>query len=141
MRSGSAAIYAHSYFPFRFVLAATEHLEHRRATMEARMHALEDALAILHSTQSEDTHPLLLESLEEEPFEPSPEDLAADQEASGTPAEEALPTRSVGALHMDELGSSRFYGPSGGSEVRSHNCASHFIRAALTTLRQELAIG
>ncbi|KAL1717598.1 hypothetical protein EV715DRAFT_274111 [Schizophyllum commune] len=120
VKRGCAALCPNGTIPpgegSRFVLAATEHLEHRRATMEARMHALEDALAILHSTQSDDTHPLLLESLEEEPFEPSPEDLAADQEASGTQAEEALPTRSVGALHMDELGSSRFYGPSGGSE-------------------------
>ncbi|KAL1745949.1 hypothetical protein HDZ31DRAFT_35219 [Schizophyllum fasciatum] len=120
VKRGCAALCPNGTIPpgegSRFVLAATEHLENRRATMEARMHALEDALAILHSTQADDTHPLLLESLEDEPFEPSPNDMAAEQEESGTPIDEPQPSRSVGALHMDELGSSRFYGPSGGSE-------------------------
>ncbi|TRM67025.1 hypothetical protein BD626DRAFT_396566 [Schizophyllum amplum] len=127
VKRGCAALCPNGTIPpgegSRFVLAATDHLETRRATMEARMHALEDALAILHSTQSDHTHPLLQEAFEDDAFEPSPEDIAAEQEATGTPRiEEAQqPTRSVGALHMDELGSSRFYGPSGGSEVRNLN--------------------
>jgi len=44
-------------FWYSFVLAATDHLRQKIMKLEARMHSLEDAIAIVHD--SDTTHPLL----------------------------------------------------------------------------------
>ncbi|KAL0946088.1 hypothetical protein HGRIS_012356 [Hohenbuehelia grisea] len=73
--------------------------------MEARMHSLEDALAIVQATESDEPHPLLTESWDEgdeAPQPPEDDDVAATLDA-------------LGMLHIDDK-ELRFFGPSGGSE-------------------------
>lgn len=100
--------YLSSYLTlYSFVLAATDHLHQKIAKLEARIHSLEDAIAIVHD--SNDPHPLLksvgldAEDEEEPMLKPVAEEPTALVDALGT-------------LHLDG-GSARFFGPSGGSEV------------------------
>ncbi len=105
---------------FSFVLAATEHLEGTLQKLEARMHSLEDALAITYAASSKETHPLLVKCKNEDAEEDSPRlpppDLQESEEVS-TPSAKHTLTDSLGVLHIDEDGGSRFFGPSAGSEV------------------------
>ncbi|KAJ7216633.1 hypothetical protein GGX14DRAFT_518292 [Mycena pura] len=109
----------------RFVLAATDHLHQKLARMEARMHALEDALAILNDTESEKPHPLLLSPEDLDEDDPPGDDQSTlnlkpvSEEAPPKLSEEA-PTLvdALGSLHIDGEGGSRFFGPSGGAEGR-----------------------
>lgn len=82
--------------------------------MEARTRSLEDALAIIHSSESDGIHPLLssktLEDLQEEGS--TMENIPEENYESQIPLREAL-----GTLWLDSEGGSRFFGPSGGSEV------------------------
>lgn len=82
--------------------------------MEARMHALEDALAIAQSGESSQPHPLLTVPFEDE-VEDEPSLLQPMNSEETTQA-----SNQFGMLHMDpvDYGSARFFGPSGGSEVR-----------------------
>ncbi|KAG6906781.1 hypothetical protein DXG01_012146 [Tephrocybe rancida] len=96
----------------RFVLAATDHLHKKTISLEARMRSLEDALAIIQASTSDRVHPLLNfpeEYDEDEDEEPA---LKPVDEESGALAL----SDSLGALHIDGKGASRFFGPSGGSE-------------------------
>lgn len=89
--------------------------------MEARMHALEDALAIVNAADSNRPHPLLDGSfvLEDEDEDPDDPILKPIQETQDKPSS-AL-TDGLGTLYIDdEDGATRFFGPSGGSEVRLH---------------------
>ncbi|KAF8958939.1 hypothetical protein BDZ97DRAFT_1428180 [Flammula alnicola] len=96
----------------RFVLAATDHLRHKLTRMEARMRSLEDALAIIHGSESDRPHPLL-SSTEEVDEEEGPQLKAVSEENTQSP----LPLREAsGTLWLDGQGGSRFFGPSGGSE-------------------------
>ncbi|RDB23841.1 putative transcriptional regulatory protein C1F7.11c [Hypsizygus marmoreus] len=95
----------------RFVLAATDHLRNKMAKMEARMHALEDALAIIQASSSDRPHPLL-SCLEDEEEEEEPAILKPVNEET----EPSVLSDTLGALHIDRQGASRFFGPSGGSE-------------------------
>ncbi|KAJ7594047.1 hypothetical protein C8J56DRAFT_426624 [Mycena floridula] len=91
----------------RFVTAASDHLVRRITSMEARMHSLEDALAIAYAPTSDKPHPLLLASLEdsEEPDEqPTLKPVAEDQ---------ADLISAFGTLYVDK-DHSRFFG--GGTE-------------------------
>ncbi|KAK7042430.1 putative transcriptional regulatory protein C1F7.11c [Favolaschia claudopus] len=101
----------------RFVLAATDHLHQKLVRMEARMHALEDALAILHD--SDTPHPLLLPhdgaDDDDSPAEDSMIKLKAVPEDSPSPEDTVL-VEALGSLHIDGEGASRFFGPSGGAE-------------------------
>ncbi|KAJ7865263.1 hypothetical protein B0H13DRAFT_1637161 [Mycena leptocephala] len=105
----------------RFVLAATDHLHQKLTRMEARMHSLEDALAILHATDSDKPHPLLLSFDGEEDDDDPPEDeptlnlKAVSEEPS---QEESTLVDALGSLHIDGEGGSRFFGPSGGAEAQ-----------------------
>ncbi|KAJ7507209.1 hypothetical protein B0H11DRAFT_1970739 [Mycena galericulata] len=103
----------------RFVLAATDHLHQKLTRMEARMHSLEDALAILHATDSEHPHPLLLsrelEDADDQPEEEPTLNLKAVSEERTSPQESSL-VDAPGSLHIDGEGASRFFGPSGGAE-------------------------
>lgn len=44
----------------RFVIAATDHLRNQITRLEARMRSLEDALAIMHTSETDRPHPLLV---------------------------------------------------------------------------------
>lgn len=99
----------------RFVLAAEDHLRRKMTKMEERMHALEDALAIVQSLDSSEPHDLLAHPfpLEGDDDTPEPEDVKdfSEYDASGL-------TDAFGSLHMlGDHGASRFFGPTGGSEV------------------------
>lgn len=74
------------------------------------MHSLEDAIAIVHD--SDTTHPLLASlGVEEEEEESMLKPVVEESEPSTL-------LGVLGALHLDGHGAARFFGPSGGSEVR-----------------------
>ncbi|KAJ7747903.1 hypothetical protein DFH07DRAFT_747477 [Mycena maculata] len=103
----------------RFVLAATDHLHQKLTRMEARMHSLEDALAILQATDSDKPHPLLIsrgvgDDDDDQPEEEPALDLQAISEEPNS--QESTPVDALGSLHIDGEGASRFFGPSGGAE-------------------------
>lgn len=82
--------------------------------MEARMRSLEDGLAIVQSSESDEPHPLLTTPFE---LEDEVELLKPVLEEKATTS--APPLRDApGTLWLDGSGGSRFFGPSGGSEVR-----------------------
>lgn len=92
--------------------------------MSERVRQLEDALSIMQSKESSEPHPLLrdellnlkVEKTEELPYDPDdPQEATSMIDAFGT-------------LSMTEKGSSRFFGASGGTEVRIH---SHLNRKTL----------
>lgn len=79
------------------------------------MRALEDALAIVHASESDHPHPLLTSTkdheheMQEQPIlKPIAEEKAAPVSL----------TDALGTLYLDSQGVSRFFGPTGGSEVR-----------------------
>lgn len=86
--------------------------------LEARKHSLEDALAIIQATTSDRVHPLLSTSEEgDEDDEPRLKPIAESQSEASLGLADAL-----GTLYMDGHGASRFFGPSGGSEVCQTFC-------------------
>ena len=105
-----------------FVLAATEHLHRRIAKMSERIHQLEDALAILQAKSSNEPHPLLSDGLSKN--KPVDED-----EDMGTPEQSTAGSGDVvsafGMLSMSDHGVSRFFGPTGGTEVCSALASAH----------------
>ncbi|KZP29231.1 hypothetical protein FIBSPDRAFT_727667 [Athelia psychrophila] len=121
VKRGTAALCPNETIPpgdgQRFVLAAEDHLRRKMTKMEERMHALEDALAIVQAQSPEaDAHPLL-----KVPFSPDEdEDGAKRASYEGDDADGVGGlANAFGSLHMDsDHGASRFFGPSGGSEVR-----------------------
>ena len=95
---------------------ATDHLRNQITTLEARMRSLEDALAIMHTSESNGPHPLLLPTNNQDEevesiLKPVPEEQT---ETYGNQK------HSLGTLFLDPQGGSRFFGASGGSEVRVH---------------------
>ena len=104
----------------RFVSAARNHLKRKILKLEERMHALEDALAIAQSSESDKTHPLLQQPLTfvDDDLDFEEEDEDTDEEKPQAVSVEAL-VDSFGTLHIDQGKKTlRFYGPSGGAEVR-----------------------
>lgn len=84
------------------------------------MRALEDALAIAQANEGDEPHPLLREPLK---FEYESPPLEPDDEDENTEGSEATPLEaladSFGTLHIDQKEKTlRFYGPTGGVEVR-----------------------
>ncbi|KAF8653676.1 hypothetical protein AX16_003827 [Volvariella volvacea WC 439] len=117
VKRGCAALCPNGTIPpgdgSRFVLAATEHLHQKIARMEARMRSLEDALAIIQGAHSDRPHPLLTEKFEDtEAEEPK---LNPVPEEQGSTSVNNL-ADALGTLFIDEHGSARFFGRSGGSE-------------------------
>jgi hypothetical protein len=97
-----------------FVLAATEHLHRRIAKLSGQIRRLEDALATLQSQNSSDPHPLLhadLISHEEKDDEP----IMDDSSGGSCPTSDVIDA--FGTLSIADYGISRFFGPTGGSEV------------------------
>ncbi|KAF9476036.1 hypothetical protein BDN70DRAFT_812955 [Pholiota conissans] len=116
----------------RFVLAATDHLRHKMTRLEARMRSLEDALAIVQSSESDRPHPLLSMGAQMEEDEEAPPFKAVSEEEEDVQSQ--IPLREeMGTLWLDGQGGSRFFGPSGGSEVRQSHL-SHNVRPALQEL-------
>ncbi|KAF9226456.1 hypothetical protein BS17DRAFT_748181 [Gyrodon lividus] len=98
----------------RFVLADTEHLHHKIAEMGQRIRSLEDALAILQATVSNDVHPLLADELMAikyglEAGKSGPRESSRDQHA--------VPIDTLGTLTITERGDSHYFGRSAGSEA------------------------
>jgi len=103
----------------RFILADTEQLHEKIYEMSNRIRQLEDALAILQSTVSDQRHPLLTDELLKIKF--GSEAINARE----MPAEEkdTATNKSIDALGTLTLGSSgemQYFGRSAGSEVRLH---------------------
>ncbi|KAH8833783.1 fungal-specific transcription factor domain-containing protein [Flagelloscypha sp. PMI_526] len=110
----------------RFVLADTDKLHSKIAHMSDRIRQLEDALALLQSTQSEETHPLLAtrellmikSSLELHSAVEGMEDPNSFPSlVKSEPPEETHTLDSFGTLAIHDDGASTFYGRSAGSEV------------------------
>ncbi|TFK31500.1 hypothetical protein BDQ12DRAFT_618804 [Crucibulum laeve] len=97
----------------RFVLAATDHLRRKTTKMEARMRSLEDALAIINDATFDSPHPLLT-GYDDDDDDDEPSLKAMDDE--NNPDLASTLTNTFGTLWLDERGSTRFFGPSGGSE-------------------------
>lgn len=76
------------------------------------MHSLEDALAIIQAGTSDKPHPLLTTPFEDVDEEPK---LMGISEEQSKPASDFVD--SLGTLIIDDHGSSRFFGKTGGSEV------------------------
>jgi len=98
-------------------LAATEHLHKRIAKLSGRIRLLEDALAAVHAKHSSEPHPLLHEDL----ISVDEQDGELDgfgEEPNGPPPQTGEVLDSFGTLSISEHGISRFFGPTGGSEVR-----------------------
>uniref|UniRef100_A0A0W0FW73 Zn(2)-C6 fungal-type domain-containing protein n=1 Tax=Moniliophthora roreri TaxID=221103 RepID=A0A0W0FW73_MONRR len=128
VKRGCAALCPNGTIPpgqsSRFVLAATEHLELELAKLEARRHALEDALAIEQAAVSDQPHPLLELEFQDEDKKDLDE-LPGERTQSNTPeiktedaSEEPAsnPSDALGTLYIARGGVARFFGPSGGSE-------------------------
>ncbi|KAJ7722887.1 fungal-specific transcription factor domain-containing protein [Mycena maculata] len=115
----------------RFVLAATEHLHRKIARMSERIRALEDALTALHASKSgadAAAHPLLVDgenfALPDDAAPPGTAKIDGSWEVLESP-DGRTPTSAsggdvidaFGTLSISDHGISRFFGPTGGSEV------------------------
>ncbi|KAF8233042.1 hypothetical protein L208DRAFT_1268931 [Tricholoma matsutake] len=103
----------------RFVLADTEKLHQKIGQMSDRIRQLEDALAILQSTQTRDPHPLLHRDLLK--IKSSIDLHSAAEGEDGLPnqeedIEESQYIDAFGTLAIREDGAATFYGRSAGSE-------------------------
>ncbi|CAK5274110.1 unnamed protein product [Mycena citricolor] len=112
----------------RFVLAATEHLHRKISRMSERIRLLEDALGSLHADTGgpDSVHPLLLKSEDFSlPDEPpmrrqgsEVDDGVGGEEGSTGSQTNGEVIDAFGTLSISDFGISRFFGPTGGSEVR-----------------------
>ncbi|KAG6888304.1 hypothetical protein C0995_009303 [Termitomyces sp. Mi166 len=101
----------------RFILADTDQLHRKIAEMSHRIRQLEDALAILQSTVSDQRHPLLEDDLLKIKFGPEAQNL---QHPSSSENVERNFTQSIDALGTLTLGNSgdvKYFGRSAGSEA------------------------
>ncbi|KIY70219.1 hypothetical protein CYLTODRAFT_371322 [Cylindrobasidium torrendii FP15055 ss-10] len=96
----------------RFVLAATEHLETQRQDLEARMHALEDALAVAYLGHSDEPHPLLAQKYEDvDPNEEqsSPPPPPDEPKEIPRPQQTTSLSNAMGVLRIAEDGDTQFF--------------------------------
>ncbi|KAK0210193.1 fungal-specific transcription factor domain-containing protein, partial [Desarmillaria ectypa] len=94
----------------RFILADTDHLHRKITEMSQRIRSLEDALAILQATVSEERHPLLEDELLTVKFGAEASNI--DRRPAETQAIDAL-----GTLTLTDEGDMRYFGRSAGSEA------------------------
>lgn len=99
------------------MLAATEHLHRRISALSGRIRQLEDALSSIHGKYSSEPHPLLHEDLIHVAEREGEYEGAAD-EGQGQAQQPVEVLDAFGTLSISEHGISRFFGPTGGSEVR-----------------------
>ena len=100
-------------------MAATEHLHRRISKLSGRIRQLEDALAALHAKHSTDVHPLLHEDLMQTDERDEADTPADENMGQATQTGEAIDA--FGTLSISEHGISRFFGPTGGSEVCAYS--------------------
>lgn len=107
------------------MLAATEHLHRRIAKLSSRIRQLEDALAGLQAKHSTEPHPLLHDDLvSTDELRESLGDEGGDFVDDSPPApmgQTGEVIDALGTLSISDHGISRFFGPTGGSEVRRHS--------------------
>lgn len=84
--------------------------------MKERIRQLEDALAILQAKSSNEPHPLLRDELLSANTEHEEEEMT---DTEPTPANPPDIIDAFGTLSVSEHGVSRFFGPTGGAEVRT----------------------
>ncbi|KAG6835639.1 hypothetical protein H0H93_016270 [Arthromyces matolae] len=104
---------------FRFILADTDQLHKKIADMSHRIRQLEDALAILQSTVSDQRHPLLDDDLLKLKFGPEAT-RSQHQHLAPAPTVEQNLAHSIDALGTLTLGDSgdvKYFGRSAGSEA------------------------
>lgn len=110
--NGDFHVGAHNNFNIihRFVLAATDHLHKRISKMTERIRQLEDALAIMQGSVSDEPHPLLRDELLS---------LKVDkgEEKKDDSNETPRGIDGLGTLSINDRGNAHFFGSSGGSEV------------------------
>ncbi|KAH7928331.1 hypothetical protein BV22DRAFT_1005131 [Leucogyrophana mollusca] len=99
----------------RFVGVAEDYLQRKTARMEERMRSLEDALAIVQTNVSTQSHPLLAKefSMDED------EDEVEEEPQTTNEFHKYGLIDALGSLHLEgdeQSGVVRFFGPSGGSE-------------------------
>lgn len=87
--------------------------------MKERIRQLEDALAILHAKSSNEPHPLLRDDLLSANTEHDDEDMVETEPTPVKPPPDIIDA--FGTLSVSEHGVSRFFGPTGGAEVRGHS--------------------
>ncbi|RDB28185.1 putative transcriptional regulatory protein C1F7.11c [Hypsizygus marmoreus] len=104
----------------RFVLADTEKLHQKIGVMSDRIRQLEDALAILQSTQTRDPHPLLdRELLKIKSSIELHSAVEGEEGSSSQPQEDIEESQYIdafGTLAIRDDGAATFYGRSAGSE-------------------------
>jgi hypothetical protein len=98
-------------------LAATEHLHRRIAKLSGRIRQLEDALVVVQSRNSSDPHPLLHEDLLLSIDENDDEPIMDESSGGSDPSSDVI--AALGKLSISDHGISRFFGPTGGLEVRT----------------------
>jgi hypothetical protein len=83
------------------------------------MRSLEDALAIMHTSESDRQHPLLVPTNNQDEEVESILKPVPEEQTETFESQNGL-KHSLGTLFLDPQGGSRFFGASGGSEVRVH---------------------
>ncbi|KAF8229501.1 hypothetical protein L208DRAFT_1480574 [Tricholoma matsutake] len=102
----------------RFILADTEQLHRKIAEMSNRIRRLEDALAILQSTVSDERHPLLEDDLLKIKFGSEALDgRQADQGSKEHTAKQSQSIDALGTLSLGDSGEVKYFGRSAGSEA------------------------
>lgn len=109
--------------------ADTERLHRRIAEMGERIRQLEDALAILQTNSHGGPHPLLREELLAMKYGLESKDKDCEEESPGPKEDEDL-ADAFGTLMISNDGTARFFGMTGGSEVRA-NCFYQAINVYL----------
>lgn len=103
----------------RFVLADTEKLHQKIGQMSDRIRQLEDALFVLQSSLTSETHPLLTRDLLQIKSSIDLHSAVDSQDGTVEPEDidESQYIDSFGTLAIGDDGAATFYGRSAGSEV------------------------
>ncbi|TFK46992.1 hypothetical protein OE88DRAFT_1666805 [Heliocybe sulcata] len=100
----------------RFILADTKDLHRKITEMSARIHQLEDGLAVSHGYQSNERHPLLCDELLEVKFWPDKKsNIPQHHESDDDTVERSLDA--FGTLTIGGQGEAKYFGGSAGSEA------------------------
>ncbi|KAG6917879.1 hypothetical protein DXG01_000649 [Tephrocybe rancida] len=107
-----------AFFQQDKALADTDQLHKKIADMSHRIRQLEDALAILQATVSDQRHPLLQDDLLKVKFGPEATD-GRQQSSSPSQVEDKLtqPIDALGTLTLGDSGDVKYFGRSAGSET------------------------
>jgi hypothetical protein len=106
-----------TYVMNRFILADTQQLHDKIYEMSNRIRQLEDALAILQSTVSDQRHALLNDDLLKIKF--GSEAIARENPDTDEEDQTGTSIDALGTLTLGSAGEMHYFGRSAGSEVRS----------------------